>query len=1322
MLICAGLRAEGAVERMFSPEGELSSSLVNDVVQDAEGYVWIGTEYGLNRCDGHHIRTFHHNPREKGSIRNNYVQTLHVDSRGTLRVGFIDGMMSYNRGTNQFEEIILLNNKGQQVRANVVQLMEQPTGDLWIATASHGLYELKSGSDTARYDARRSEVIGTHQLSRLASDAKHPLWVGTENDGVNALYSAGAHSHYAPSEIGGAHVTDIKTDAGSGSVYVSTLEGNVAELKAGSERFRIMTPTPSRAAILQIYPIEGRLIVATDGEGLQEVTEQGFKPYQLPQLQERLEGAKIHRLTEDRDGNLWVALYQRGVLLVPHSRYAFQYFGAHQGENNPIGQGCVMAMAQNEAGQLWISCDGDGLWLFDPVSGEGKGHINIPATAVSLLSGNEGTLWAGTYGRGLWKVEGGKITEVPALERQRIFALAHAPGGKIYVGTLGNGLWIYDPRSGKATAVDLPQTNFAQNLITNLYTDSHGRLWISTFSGVSMYDAAGGVIRHFSSPTLDNAIAYNVAEGADGTMNIGTTRGLLRLSPDFTKLTVVGKEQGLPNEVVCGIATADDGTLWLSTYHGIARYDPTNGHIQTFDYGDGLQGNEFTHGALLQTDRGNICMGGTHGLSMFHPYDISKAQNASATPSLVELNVGSGPGSSRPVGDSGKVMLEPDERTFTLALSALTFDNPDKTTYQYRIPQLSTQWQQTTPGSNRITFNNLPSGHYTFQTRLPEGGTEATRTVEIYIAYPWYQRWWAWALYGFLVMAMICVGIHVWQQRRFERIESQRMRQAERLNQGKLQFLYNISHEIRTPLTLVIDPIKRLIEGAQKRLKDTSVPTEATEIKQRLQIYELMQRNAQRILRLVNELLDVRKLEQGQLHLSLTPVRLQPVLEEAVKPFEDLASEKHIRLELRMPTEAVVARADADSLDKVIVNLLSNAFKYTPADGEIAVTLTRREDKAQITVADTGIGIPPKDIERIFHRFYQVDNEVTHANFGTGIGLHLAQSLVELHGGTITAANRSDTPHGSIFTVTLPMVERMEEGVSVSGEKSVSEAVASVSAKEAPVAPEPLELHQLLQQPLRHNPRILVVEDDADIREYLSQELSDKYQVETAPNGRVALEQAIGPNAPDIIISDVMMPEIDGITLVKKLKQSIMTNHLPVILLSARNSAEDTRQGLEAGAEAYISKPFDSGVLRSNIATILRNRQRLRVKFSGGEEQADRVDDVKVTSPDDKLMERVMGVINAHMSSTDLTVELLAQEVGLSRVHLTRRLRELTNQSARDFIRNIRMRQAARLLREHQLTVTEIAYAVGFANPSHFTVAFKETFGMTPKQYAQGNG
>mgnify|MGYP000991065163 FL=1 len=905
----------------------------------------------------------------------------------------------------------------------------------------------------------------------------------------------------------------------------------------------------------------------------------------------------------------------------------------------------------------------------------------------------------------------------------------------LYIATFGSGFYQYNLvtkelkhyESSKDETGDLTRNELANDWVNYIFCDSEGMIWLGHYKGISCFNPVNeSFINYRKVNTLvEDRVGYVVQEDHAGNIWAGTTDGLYCFNKKTDELTCFTVADGLPNNVICGICEDEEHNMWISTYMGICKYDAKTGRYINYYAGDGLQGNEFTHGAFYKDEAGKVYFGGINGITYFQPSSIESVlkdtkvwiTDFSIFNQPVRKNTRSGRHTViyTSVPDANMFQLAHYDNTFSIVFSTLQYNNPEQISYQYKIEELSNQWLSTEPGVNRVTYNNLLPGKYTFHVRaLSHGNLSEIRTVKILITPPWYEMWWAYCIYAFLFGLLVLGIVNYILSRMRHRREIMKREHAEQLNEAKLQFFINISHEIRTPMTLIINPLEKLL--AEKKGGEVQ------------KTYLMIYRNAQRILRLINQLMDIRKLDKGQMFMKFRETDMVGFIDDVMLTFDYMARKKKIHFSFEHVMPQLKVWVDMNNFDKILMNIFSNAFKYTPEQGEITVTLSTGRDSTrrdplkeyfEITVTDNGIGLDREKIERIFERFYQIDNDVTKSNFGTGIGLHLSRSLVELHHGIILAENREDAP-GSRFIIRIPL------GSAHLRTDELEDVEAVITPHTVWVKPEKTDLEGAFEEEedeeskkagkSKNRMRILIVEDEEEILSYLKEELEGDYRIMTRKNGREAYDTILA-DTPDLVISDIMMPEMDGLSLCRKIKQNTNVNHVPVILLTAKSKPEDTMEGMATGADAYMVKPFNTELLKSTIANLIANRKLLKSKFSGAQQQEDKVQKLSMKSADEILMSKIMKVINENLSNPDLNVEMLAANVGLSRVHVHRKLKELTNLSARDFIKNIRLQQAAALLKEKKLTVSEVAYATGYTNLSHFSSSFKEVHGMSPKEY-----
>lgn len=1331
--------------KFYSTNNELSSSLINQIFQDKRGFIWIATEYGLNRFDGLRFSNYKHVSGDSTSIKNNYVRTLFEDSRQNLLVGCIDGLMKYDSETDTFREIPMIR-AGKRVFPHITQMQKLHNGEIWVVTTGQGIFRLDEEKQQAEsIDAIMRQVNYNFQ-SNLYEDSHYNIWIGTEGHGLICYLPDKQEVRvFRYPVINDNYVSAIGEDK-YGNLFIGTQKHGLSRYEREQNRF---VPVPymggEELSIYCLTLVDDRLLIGTDGQGLKTYNRMTGKieDYSINSAPLDFSEGKIHTIMEDRDKNLWVGLFQKGIVLMPKQENPFEYYGNKSIHYNPIGQGCVMSIYQDSNRHLWVGADNEGIFELD-AEGKRLRHYqpgndprSMANTIMCMYEDTNGDFWLGTYTRGLAKLNRrtGECEYPLPVDNEKIFSITEDRHKNLYIATFGSGFYQYNLvtkelkhyESSKDETGDLTRNELANDWVNYIFCDSEGMIWLGHYKGISCFNPVNeSFINYRKVNTLvEDRVGYVVQEDHAGNIWAGTTDGLYCFNKKTDELTCFTVADGLPNNVICGICEDEEHNMWISTYMGICKYDAKTGRYINYYAGDGLQGNEFTHGAFYKDEAGKVYFGGINGITYFQPSSIESVlkdtkvwiTDFSIFNQPVRKNTRSGRHTViyTSVPDANMFQLAHYDNTFSIVFSTLQYNNPEQISYQYKIEELSNQWLSTEPGVNRVTYNNLLPGKYTFHVRaLSHGNLSEIRTVKILITPPWYEMWWAYCIYAFLFGLLVLGIVNYILSRMRHRREIMKREHAEQLNEAKLQFFINISHEIRTPMTLIINPLEKLL--AEKKGGEVQ------------KTYLMIYRNAQRILRLINQLMDIRKLDKGQMFMKFRETDMVGFIDDVMLTFDYMARKKKIHFSFEHVMPQLKVWVDMNNFDKILMNIFSNAFKYTPEQGEITVILSTGRDSTrrdplkeyfEITVTDNGIGLDREKIERIFERFYQIDNDVTKSNFGTGIGLHLSRSLVELHHGIILAENREDAP-GSRFIIRIPL------GSAHLRTDELEDVEAVITPHTVLVKPEKTDLEEAFEEEedeeskkagkSKNRMRILIVEDEEEILSYLKEELEGDYRIMTRKNGREAYDTILA-DTPDLVISDIMMPEMDGLSLCRKIKQNTNVNHVPVILLTAKSKPEDTMEGMATGADAYMVKPFNTELLKSTIANLIANRKLLKSKFSGAQQQEDKVQKLSMKSADEILMSKIMKVINENLSNPDLNVEMLAANVGLSRVHVHRKLKELTNLSARDFIKNIRLQQAAALLKEKKLTVSEVAYATGYTNLSHFSSSFKEVHGMSPKEY-----
>ena len=1345
--------------KFYSTDKELSNSLINAVYQDRKGFIWIATENGLNKFDGTRFSIYRHNATDSTSLKNNYVRTLFEDSRGNFWIGCINGLQRYDRATDNFHELFISRKDGRK-NPHITSIIERRNGDLWIATSGQGAISLKKNSNPASFhiETELTDRIGSNYLNVIFEDSRQNLWIATEEKGLYRYSpeSKELKSYKAPYHIAGDDVSAICEDA-HGQIFVGTLTKGLFRLSSRQEGNFEPVLYQNRMNLnirTLIIDTRGKLIIGTDGEGVKE-----YQPQQDIIVDSEINAgpfdfskSKVHSLIEDKDHNLWLGIFQKGLILVPGISNKFDYYGYKSIHNNTIGSSCVMAIHTDEQATIWIGTDNDGLYAINDQGKQLRHYTHqagnpqsVPGTILCLYEDSNQELWLGSYFDGLARMnkQTGTCQDATSLlqgnlnaGKPKVSCIIEDKNKNLWVGTYGSGLYKINLPTQHVTYYESTRNEnddwsinrLPNDWISYLLEDKEGMIWIGTYKGLAVLNPQTDNFINYKKQNnlLPGYVVYSLLESSNGEIWAGTSEGLVCLNKDRLTPVLFTTADGLPSDIICGLAEDEKKNIWISTHQGISKLNPPEKKFINYYAGDGLQGNEFTRTAVFKDKRGKIFFGGTNGVTAFYPQDITeikKEMNVLITGFHVAnrpVKKGDKSGNNvitdTAVMDTEQFTLAYNENTFSIDFSVLEFSNPDRISYQYKIKELGDEWISTQPGTNRVTYSSLKPGKYTFSVQARDHNNFSNiRTVTIAITPPWYQTWWAKVIWGCLGALLIYALTMYILSRIRHRQEVMRQKHMEQINEAKLQFFINISHEIRTPMTLIISPLEKLLaEHSEKQ-----------------PVYLMIYRNAQRILRLINQLMDIRKLDKGQMHLKFRETDIVGFINDLMQTFNYQAQKKNITFTFEKELEgadSLKVWIDLNNFDKVLMNVLSNAFKYTHEGGNIEVSLKTGHNDAyrgalkdyfEIDITDNGIGIDKNKIEQIFERFYQIDNDMTQSNFGTGIGLHLSRSLVELHHGIIKAENREDG-QGTRFVIRLPLgsnhlkAEELENPEETGSEPTISQ-LPKDSIYETE---EENKTNEYRKPKAKTRYRVLIVEDDEEIRRYIRSELDSDFRIYECTNGREGLETIL-KEKPDLVISDVMMPEMDGITLCRKIKQNININHIPIILLTAKSKAEDQIEGLEIGADAYIVKPFNTELLRTTISNLIANRERLRGKLVGEQQVEEKITKIEMKSNDEILMSKVMKTINDHLADPTLNVEMLAANVGMSRVHMHRKLKEWTNQSARDFIRSIRLKQAANLLREKNLSVSEVAYATGFSNLSHFSNTFRDFYGISPSEYKE---
>lgn len=1340
-----GQQRQYQFERLGMENG-LSHHMVNDILRDSSGFIWFATSSGLNRFDGYSVKVFRNIPGDTSSVLLDDVSRIFEGPDGKLWLYTHSGNNVYDPATETFQRnTAAILNKLSIYPGYIPFIFKDSKGRFWFVHYNSGLFRYDPHTQqTVRLEHVEKDpaTIATMEMSAVAEDQSGHIWVIHQNGVFEKLDGESLKAVYRNEELknkfsGGSFSYDIMVDS-DGDVWMYN-DRNYGCFQFDPETNNITVYNTTSAAPLnsnivrKIVEDDRKLIwIATDHGGVNifDKVNANMKYVLHDEDDDRsLSQSNINSMYKDRDGIIWLGTYRNGVSYYHENIYRFNLFKHNQSDPASLPFAEVNAFAEDNLGNLWIGTNGGGLVYFDRKKNSFRQYRHNPSdpnsvsnnVIVSLLVDHENILWIGTYYGGLNRFDGKKFTRFrhdpsnpKSIGDDNIWEIVEDSNHNLWMGTLKAGVTVYNRQKNEFFHYRSGEVNSIHTTyVPSLMEDRAGNMWIGTGYGLELLQKESGRFVHYlNDPKNPGSISNNgvmaVLEDSRGIIWLGTHGGLNLYDKSTNTFRSFQEKDGLQHNFILTLVEDNDGNIWMSTPAGLTKLivGEENGKhtftFKNFDKKDGLQPGAFHENAVLKCRSGELAFGGSGGFNLFQPSELT-SNDTRAKVMFTDFQIfnksikigeeiNGNVVLSQSINGLDHVELKPANDVFSIEFAALNFFHPEKTQYRYKLEGFSKEWLTTSPNERKVTFTNLDPGHYVLKVMASNADGEwnsVPAALRITVLPPFWKSNFAFFLYAlFIVGGLLFVRWIILTRERmnnkikYERIEAQRMHE---LDMMKIRFFTNISHEFRTPLTLILAPVEKMLRNSQ----------DAESSKQ----FQLIHRNARRLLNLVNQLLDFRKMEVQEIQLNPSEGDIVAYIKELVYSFSDLSEKKNISLAFNTSVSELQTFFDQDKVEKIMFNLLSNAFKFTPERGQVTVSLGRinqdARDYLEITVQDTGIGIPQDKIERIFERFFQHDIPVTMVNQGSGIGLSITQEFVKVHGGFIEV--ESTIGKGSCFRVLLP-----------------------VTPLRQPVA-EPTELQdgddleELIESGVGHKPVVLLVEDNEDFRFYLKDNLRLNYQIIEAANGKTGWEKALA-SIPDLIVSDVMMPEMDGIELCRRVKHDAHTSHIPVILLTARTAEDQKMEGFGSGANDYITKPFNFDILQARIRNLIAEREAMQKHFPKLLEV--KGSDIQVTTHDEKLIKSSIEIVEKNLTNKDFSVEELSRILGMSRVLLYKKLLALTGKTPIEFIRKIRMQRAAQLLEKSQFTISEIAYQVGINNPKYFAKYFKDEYNMLPSNYA----
>lgn len=1339
-------------------------------VQDKQGFVWIATNKGLCRYDGYQLKPYHLPQNDQLILPNDRIQSLYVGSDSLLWVGTeSNGIYIYDPTKDGFQALDFTLVKTMVVlvktlkSAHISCISSDTEGNLWVGTAKNGLYKLQRRNKTAitaiiqiaparsnpnfqvsniGIDAQDNILVGTSiglfyalprtnmlvntpwfeakYIDQLLIDQHKNIWVASEN-----------HLYWLPNQKG-QYQKLYRLQSEYSEVYALHLD-SYNNLWIGSEtKGLVMIQSKPKTVAGELPLVEEKMIKFEDNET-------GGADFNL---------RRIRHIYEDKFKVLWISTQAGGVSKLDLQQKQFGQLCPDKIGSRFKPTHYIKAICKDEARQLlWIGTWG-GIVSYDFRSKQYKKYhvqnannrlFNFDVSVIVKDSRQD--IWVGTNSQGLYKLgnDGQFYLVKHKLGKGIVSALCTDAYGQMWLAIPSVGICLFNPNDESIKPFFPVKTSIQPQEVTFFFYDSSKHLlWVASKQGLYKYQIQQGGIRFLHRFThqegdvqsLKNNYIWALQQDKKGNLWIGSIGGgLHKLYVNAQGKDVIQRYDAfLPEQDVEIILEDENGTLWIGGT-GLYRFNPANNQYIRYDVNDGLQSNSFKVGAAWKAVDGTLFFGGINGVSYFQPNTI-KINTFAPIPQIVGLRVGN---KLVQVGDTldgrvllnkvidkqTKIVLNYFENNFAIDFVGLNYTNPHKNIYAYRLIGLSDDWI-TTQQQRNVNFSNLAPGTYTFEVKVANGDgiwSKEPATLSLVVLPPWWQTWWAYLIYTLIVAGGLWIYYRITEtQRKLKEqllIESLKYEKEKELSEMKLSFFTNVSHELRTPLTLILGPIEELV---------TAIRSSSNGLSEKAY---LVQRQTRKLLELVNQLLEFRKVESGLISMQYRKTEAITFLREIFWIFGIKGEELDIEYTLEMPDEEVYFYIDREKIEIVLLNLLSNAFKFTPAKGNITMRISVVGSSTQTTVwknqqlndnflvislKDTGIGIEAKELSKIFDPYYQAAHTESLKVMGTGIGLSLVKQFVKAHGGEISVS--STVGVGTTFTVHLPLGKEHISTQSLIKEEDVF--MESITSSDGTTQAD----QSLFKTGHQSNWHVLIVEDNAEIRLYLQQLFEKVYQVSTATDGQEGYEKALS-TMPDVIISDIMMPEVNGLELCKMIRNNPKTLHVPVLLLTARTASIHEIEGLEMGADDYISKPFNPHVLLTKVTTLLQNRLKIKEYYSKQILQ----EPTHIVIPDEErvFLEKAMRIVEENLENSAFNVQALLKELGMSQPVLYRKIKGITGKSVVEFIRDVRLKRAAQLLSTSNLRVSEVTGMVGIEDSKYFRQHFQELFGCSPSEYAKTN-
>lgn len=1333
-------------ENLTADDG-LSQNSILAILQDNRGFIWFGTQHGLNKYDTRSFKVYL-NDQQSSSISSNYVTTLLMDSRQRLWVGTRGGLNRYKPESDNFERIKLAGSSQNPANEVISCIYQDHAENVWV-WSTDGLYMLGNKDNHFKNIQVPDSVNGLNGTNNhvVFQDRSGVYWLGS-SAGLTRMIRSGngftLHRYKYNARMSGSlsdnYITSITEDAQS-NLWIGTLHGGLNRYNRSANTFtRFLSNNGSQGPVSNNIRVlcpdnSGKIWIGTQaGLSILDPLTARFTSYTHdPEDKNSLSQNSIYSIATDRANSVWIGTYWGGADMVSIYNTSFSTYQTAR-YHSTINNNVVGSVKEDDQHNLWIGTEGGGLNYFNRKTDNVVTYtnkLNDPASVGSNLIkvvyiDRDKRVWVGTHGGGLNLFDPDKHNfrrflykeNDPVTLGSEVLSILEDENKNYWIGTQ-NGLLIFKKYGDSLRFAANPVINkIGKKWVKTLVEDRSKNIWLGTSDGLYLYDRRQNSLKTF---TIAQGLRSNdincVFEDDRGRIWVGSYYGgLAFFDSNNGRFTSFTEAQGLANSNVVSILEDAGNNLWMGTGNGLSRFNIRTQVFKNYNKSDGLAGNTFNINSCFKTDDGEMLFGDYNGLNSFFPSKI--ADNNIPPPVVITgLKLFNKPvGINQPdhlisedISLTKDITFSHSQNVFTIDFAALNYIKSDKNKYAYKLSGFDHEWVHTAIPS--ATYTNLSPGNYTFFAKGTnnDGTWGQPVTLQIRVLPVFWQTTWAYVLYVLFIGGLLILIARYFIMRSL-------LHRDHELTQLKLNFFTNISHEIRTHLSLIIGPVEKMLLFGK---------TDSESTKQ----LQLIKNKSDSLLHLVNELMDFRKAETRNLKLHVAEHNVVTFLQEIFASFYDLATARQIETDLSSSSQEILLYFDREQLEKVFFNLIHNAFKFTGSGGNISLSIEEKKTDVVITISDTGKGIAPESLKRLFENYFQED-DYGQQNTGYGIGLAIARSITELHGGAIVADSIL-SPSGNLtsFTVTLLRGKNhfSEEQLNAPVIQSAIPALIVPVVKAENLPGEVMEY----DRPKSEKPLILIVEDNPDLRLFIRGFLERDYAIMESNNGSAGWTLAT-EHIPDLIISDVMMSEMDGFTLCGKLKADERTNHIPVILLTAKTSAPNFLNGLKMGADIYLTKPFSIEVLMLQIENLLKARERIMRNYNqqlkadhsnagmmplsrpGDNDEAERL----LSSFDNEFLAKVIKTIENHLDNETFGVPMLASALAMSQPVLYKKLHALTGMSVNDFVKSVKMNRATILLKSRRYTINEIAYMLGFNDRKYFSKEFKKRYGKTPSEYA----